>query len=245
MAITFGNSSSGDTHNNNGDFLLHSISSTSNDVTAVSYNGVAMTQIGSAVYVSANNRYISLWGLVAPAQGSHNFTHTGGADLDDTSLSVSGVSPTNPYTAITNTNGSSTAPSITLTTLMTGSYILGTLFLVNSPYSVNTGTTERGVAGSYHNFYSSTNSVDATSGTISITMTTHQWVFKAFSLNPVISFTQLDTTSTTDIFFSWSVVVILATIQDIVAISDSLLTTFKKWFNQIKNSSIWTNQNKQ
>ena len=184
MAITFGNSSSagGSTpsFNNNGDFLVILISSVASGVSAVTYNGVAMTQIGTETNISS--RYQTFWGLVNPAQGTNSFAITGGSSEDNRIQSISGVNQTTPYTNVTLNTGNSAAASLTLTTTA-NSYIFG---VVNSNNDETAGTDTTEVYGDFIAFMRSTNLVDTASGTINATQTSTPWAFKGFSLNPPV-----------------------------------------------------------
>lgn len=197
MAISFGNTSEGGnnfSHNNNGNFLVVSVSSTTNDVTAVTYNSVSMTQIGTVLTNTSTARYISQWGLVAPASGSNTITITGGTNHDSQAISAIGVEQTIPYTNVTTNSGTSTTPAITLTTTETGSYIFGMDFQGGDVGTAGTNTTKlnTSMSNDYQGFYSSTNAVDSTSGTLNVTLgSSLEWDFKAFSLNPATLLTNL------------------------------------------------------
>jgi hypothetical protein len=66
-------------------------------VSGVTYNGVALTQIGAAHLTNANNYGLSFWGLIGPATGTHDVVVTMNAsttDLYTLSASYAGVSQT-------------------------------------------------------------------------------------------------------------------------------------------------------
>jgi hypothetical protein len=188
MAIIFGNTTKGAlplAHDNNGDYLVVVATSTTNDLTGMAFNGVAMTQIGSTFFSTEYSRHCSMWGLIAPAVGSKNITSTGGTSVDPAAVSISGVNQTTPYTNVQTATGTSTTPSITLTTSFTGSYVFGWNFLNNDPTTPNSGTTLRSVVAWYNSMWSSTNAVNAASGSIGMTQTgSHEWHWIAFSLDP-------------------------------------------------------------
>lgn len=97
----------------------------------VSYNGVAMTQIPSAVFTDTANHYISaLYYLANPATGSNTVSVTGNPNGSPTYLDViagaisfSGASTSAPGNPVTN-NGSGTSASATLTGTTNGDIIV-------------------------------------------------------------------------------------------------------------------------
>lgn len=151
MAITIGNNSDGGTqgvtsyaHNNNGDFLLVICQST-NAPTGVTYNGVAMTQIGTNQTHTTYGRTINMWGLVNPASGSNTLATSGGtaAAMDIGAVSLSGVNQTSVAAAATGFAKADVlvdaTPSISVTTTVDGAYVLGCFF--GNWSSVVSGTT--------------------------------------------------------------------------------------------------------
>ncbi len=151
MAITFGNTSDnasqGTTswsHNSNGDFLLVGVNDTAGTVSGVTYNGVAMTQIGTTFNYGAIGRYIQLWGLVAPASGSNTIAITGGANQNAGAVSISGVNQTSVVAAATGfaSNSTSASPStVSVTTTVDNAYVVGFGYAI-SYTSIGTGTTD-------------------------------------------------------------------------------------------------------
>lgn len=170
-----------------------SVSSTTNNISSVMYNSVSLTQIGSVMTNTTAGRYISQWGLVNPIQGSNQVTIGGGTNHDSQVISLLGVDTITPYTNVTTSNGTSTTPSITLTTTATGSYVFGLEFHPGSVGTGGTDTTQRNTASTndYQAYWSSTNPVNSASGTLSVTISSTEWNFKAFSLNPATLITNL------------------------------------------------------
>lgn len=129
MAISVGNVSSstssaaesGNTtltwsHNNDGDFLRVGVSWRSDagqTVSGVTFNGVALTQIGSAAVNGSTSA--GHWRLIAPASGAHNVVVTLSADtasLMAGATSYTNVDQTTPTGTSNTATGSSTTPSV-------------------------------------------------------------------------------------------------------------------------------------
>lgn len=124
MAITFGNTGTGTdvlTINCNGDFLLVGLNTTANTISAVTFNGTPMTQIGTTLNHSGIGRYLQMWGLVNPMNGSYNVDITGGANLSSTATSISGVNQTSVASAATGFSSTTSATSSISTNVTTTS----------------------------------------------------------------------------------------------------------------------------
>ena len=151
MAITFGNTSENGSqgttswaHNSNGDFLLVGVNETANSISGVTYNGVSMTQIGTTFNYATIGRYISYWGLVAPASGSNTIAITGGANQNAGATSISGVLQTSVAAAATGYASNSTTSSpatVSVTTTVDNAYVVGFGFAI-SYTTIGTGTTD-------------------------------------------------------------------------------------------------------
>ena len=129
MAITFGNTSTNATqgtttwsHNSNGDFLLLGINSTSNAISGVTYNGVAMTQIGTTLNFSAIGRFFYFWGLASPASGANNIVVTGGANQNAAATSISGYSSNSGFNSGTTASNPMT---VSVTTTVDSAFVVG------------------------------------------------------------------------------------------------------------------------
>jgi len=193
MAITFGNSSSDTSlgspisYNNNGDFLAIGVSSTSNNLSAVTYGGVAMTQVGSAQLHSAFGRYLTVWTLVNPAQGANNLAFTGGANRFVMMSSISGVDQSIPYTGLNITSGTAQNPAIVVTTTEANSFPVSFGIIQNGTASAGANTTlVRELVGGSSYIHRSTNEVASASAfTINTTSSASgEYVFKGFGVNP-------------------------------------------------------------
>lgn len=108
-------------HTNDGDCLLVGAAQGYSEggvnvVTAVSYNGVALTKIGEVPWTSGQG-VISVWRLLNPAAGSHTvaITHNGDLPVVYTAVSLSGVHQTTPEGTVVTASGSSATASATVT----------------------------------------------------------------------------------------------------------------------------------
>ncbi len=190
MAITFGNTgsfgASSGAFNNNGNYLLVAISETANTVTGITYNGVAMTQIGTSVHNTVSGRYIWLWGLLNPPQGSNTVAISGGANFSVGCLSLSGISFASPFSGVATNDVTSPTPSVTVTTTQANAYVICTS-LIRDFSSVGSGTTSALVINGDNNnqFFRST-AVVASPGafTININSTGSESSFIAAGFNP-------------------------------------------------------------
>lgn len=129
MAITFGNTSTNGSqgttswsHNSNGDFLIVGINSTTNDISGVTFNGVAMTQIGTTLDFSAIGRYISMWGLASPAAGSNTIAISGGTNQNAGAVSINGYSSNSGFNSGTTASNPMT---VSVTTTVDNAYVVG------------------------------------------------------------------------------------------------------------------------
>jgi hypothetical protein len=131
MAITVGNvttqadNESGTpltfAHNNNGDYLVVDVAQgytdSSGAPTGVTYNGAAMTLLGSKQNATSG-RWSSQWGRIAPTSGSNNVAvswNAYGAVCFVTARSFSGVHQTVPVGTTVTAEATSTAITVTVT----------------------------------------------------------------------------------------------------------------------------------
>lgn len=94
-------------------------STSSTPASAVTYNGVSMTQIGSTITISPGVAWLSLWYLINPASGSNNVvaTKSAGENLSLAIASYTGVKQSGQPDASGSTTGSSTSPSRSITSI--------------------------------------------------------------------------------------------------------------------------------
>ena len=196
-------------YTNDGDFLSVSVNSTSNNVTAMTYNGIAMTQLGSAEYFSTYARYHSTWYLVNPSIGTYNIVTTGGANWQFDIFSATGVSQIAPISGHTTVNTSGANAYIDVTTTVSGAHAVG-VGQIGAASTAGTDTTML-VNGTPGNFYAlrSTNSV-ASPGTFRV-QSSHAgsvgYFLRGFGINPattseltsnLVAYYTFDSDQTTD-----------------------------------------------
>ena len=111
----------------------------------VTYDSVSMTKIRDDSYSVSNS---SLWRLVAPATGSNAIVvswTTNAVRLVAGSMSFTGVDQTNPIDSDNGATGSSTAPSVTLTTVAANAWGVDNLGIRTSSsetVTIDVGDTE-------------------------------------------------------------------------------------------------------
>jgi len=128
-----------------------------NSISGVTYNSVAMTQIGSPV-TNVNDK-ISLWYLIAPATGSNNvvITQTGSSVINGCAISYTGAKQSGQPDAYTDTAQASAANQDgTVTTVADNSWaVMYAYDATTGSSSAGTGTTLRGTStgGANTQFY--------------------------------------------------------------------------------------------
>lgn len=170
-------------------FVKVSYYDTSDSVSAVSYNSVAMTFIpGSKV---SNGQYTVEWYyLVNPATGSNtvSVTMTGSVfDIGITSISFTDAHQTTPYgTPVTGT-GTSTTPSVSVSSAATEIVLDGIVIVHSGTLTAGAGQTQRTnePCGGFIKHAVSTET-GAASTTMSWSNSSSQvWASSAFALKPV------------------------------------------------------------
>jgi hypothetical protein len=125
--------------------IIDNTSPTTQSVTGVTYNGVAMKRIGPGGWTrdyGGSELFSSMFVLVAPATGTHsivvtvNFTLNGGSGYGaGSAVSFTGADQTVPYglvqTGASGLTGSTTA-SVTMSDAGTGDYVIGSAVMHNS-----------------------------------------------------------------------------------------------------------------
>ncbi len=112
----------------------------------VTYNGVAMTLIDGQGFATV--LFSSLWQLKAPATGANNVVvswTTNTVRVVGGSMSFTGVDQTNPIDSDNGATGSSTAPSVTLTTVAANAWGVDNLGIRTSSsetVTIDVGDTE-------------------------------------------------------------------------------------------------------
>jgi hypothetical protein len=116
--------------------ICFSNSAVSDPLTTVTWNGVAMTKIGSVIPIT-NTIRVDIYGLVAPAAGNHplQLNWTGTSDCYAACASFSGVDQTGGATSFAHfgsaKNNSTTALTVAITSAV-GNYVVGGVITSNS-----------------------------------------------------------------------------------------------------------------
>lgn len=157
--------------------------------TSVTYNGVAMTNLGTSATL-ANHR-VSIWFLLNPTQGTNNIVATLSATNPPDSLYVSAISFANVAqvtpTATTGT-ATSTTMSLNLTSTTPNNVLVG--FGIHGIDSVTTIGTTRTIGTRPNNVFSEQIGGIATAGPVGIntigwTISSFDWAMAACILTPI------------------------------------------------------------
>jgi hypothetical protein len=144
MAVTFGNSgdngSQGTTSfsfNNNGTSLLMTTNGTTSP-SGITYNGVALTQIGTNQVSAEFGQTYAMWILPSAASGSNTVVVSGSANLSASCYSVSGYGSNSGFGATTWSSGGS--HDLNINTTVADAYVVG-FFTIGTFSSLGSGLT--------------------------------------------------------------------------------------------------------
>ena len=118
---------------------------TSDTITGVTYNGVALTKILGAVG-SSNEGYMTFWYLIAPATGAHNVvvSFTPANNISACALSLTGSDPTAPIdSSNSGTNGGGSTLTLATTVVSGGCWLATIGGSLDDSLSANTGMVVR------------------------------------------------------------------------------------------------------
>lgn len=133
-------------------YLLVAWTIDSSTITSATYNGVAMTEL---TRYSAAGRVTVVWGLVAPATGANTVAITaGGSWGGGGAVSFTGVDQTTPSDTPTENTGSSSAMTVSVTSVA-GNFVCGVGLAQSGGGTIGAGASEtleweRGVNGVSH-----------------------------------------------------------------------------------------------
>jgi hypothetical protein len=128
---------------------LFLFSTTSNSISAITYNGVAMTLRAENNYNYTTNRYLHtlVYTLDNPSTGSNTFSATYATTATANAVVLSSYTGANNGIGATNSaTGNSTGPSVTLTTNASTGLIVGGATVLGGdtdPFTPGSGVTER------------------------------------------------------------------------------------------------------
>src|SRR3990167_2897336 len=125
---------------------------TSDTITGITYNGVALTKI-NGVSGSSDQGYSTLWYLIAPATGANNIvvSWTGANNISSCAISYTGAHQTSPIDSNnTGTNGGGSTLTLATTVVASDCWLVTTGTSLDDSLSANTGmldvvTDDRGV----------------------------------------------------------------------------------------------------
>ncbi len=116
------------------------------DVTGVTYNGVALTRIGFVGNAGTQACASFLYYLIAPASGANNvvISVSPGQNISGRSVSYTGAKQTGqPDSSATNNTSTGTTLALTTTVVATGSWLASSYFNLNGR-TIPVGTSDRG-----------------------------------------------------------------------------------------------------
>jgi len=195
MAVTIGNVSDNTSqgtnsysHNNNGDAILLFAQGTTAP-TGATYNGVALTQVGTNQAHTAFGRTLNLWELHGGslASGSNTIAVSGGANVTFGVVSFSGTNATTPFSGFVKSSVTSSTPSQAVTTTINNAYVFAHAIIQNfSSIGANTTVVSSLNGDANDKVIRSTNVVGtAGSFTLNINSTGGETAFTAVGVNPV------------------------------------------------------------
>jgi hypothetical protein len=197
-AITFGREINNNTQgvtsysfNNNGDYIWCWANGTT-PITGMTFNGSALTQLGTNQAHAAFARSLNQWGMATTTTGTTTITTSGGSNQNSGCKSVSGVDQNNPTSNPTNYDATTGSPSISVTTTVDNAYVIGHA-LVQNYSSVGAGTTKILSVNGDPNYgvYRTTSAVTpAGSASININSSGGETAMQAVALNPAQTVTQ-------------------------------------------------------
>lgn len=212
--------------------------------TAVTYNGVAMTKIGSD-RTNAGACNSNIWGLVNPASGTNDVvvTYSGtGNTMLVVASSYTGVHQTNPVDNNTGTTGTGTTFTASLTPVAGNCWSVTNVGSdAKTPTFVSGISTVRQTNSTVQLFLDSGASLNAgVANALDFSQSSGAWSYEMVTLAPAASFTVSDTCTGTDSFSSSVGFTILETItaSEVVSVAKALWSRIKK------HITTWTNQNK-
>jgi hypothetical protein len=110
-------------------------------ITGVTYNGVALTQAVSKIRATGLLRS-EIWYLIAPATGTHSVvvTASGISYISGIATTLNSVDQTSPLGITGSADGSSTTPSVSITTIQDNSLIIDSVATANDPIVFTAGS---------------------------------------------------------------------------------------------------------
>jgi hypothetical protein len=171
--------------------VAHSNDTASHTHNGVTYDGVAMTQVGSTI--TGANRQISLWKLVAPATGANNVVVTFSIAIDETAvhiISYYGVDQTTPVGAVvaTSLTGTQSDLDVNVTTIV-GGFGFGSVSMQGNDVELITpdgGEAERGESAAIRSQVQDQRATTTTTAMnwVNASAQARQWMGHCVGINP-------------------------------------------------------------
>jgi hypothetical protein len=128
--LSFGNAINNNTQGvtsynfqNNGNYIWCWANGTS-AITGMTFNGSALTQLGTNQTHTAFARTINQWGIATTTSATSSLTTTGGANQNSGCISIINADTSNPTTNPTNYNSTTATPSMSITTTADKAYLV-------------------------------------------------------------------------------------------------------------------------
>lgn len=230
--------------------LAINVSSSTDAITAVTYNSVAMTLI------QKSHTQSSIWGyqyyLQAPATGAHNvvISVSPNSAISATSVSYTGVKQSGSPVDQMTTNSSASSPITTSLTTTWGN-TWGFIYADSTSGSLTagTGSTIRDTSTNFNTFdsngalaYGSASmGVQNSAGTTNVLMCNFIPLNSLQASLAVSNYTLTAVSQTISKYYNAALATIAYTLT---AISQTITYAATKWSNLTKHSSSWTNQTK-
>lgn len=130
--------------------FVNFFSTTDPDVTSLTYNGVALSKVTDSLNNWTANRYLEtqVWSLANPDTGTHTVSLSASGSIVASSVvasSYNGIDTADPIDAVATNTGSSSNPSVDITTQNANSLIVGGGLVAGGdtdPFTPGTNTTE-------------------------------------------------------------------------------------------------------
>lgn len=166
---------------------IYHISST---VSGVTYNGVAATAVPSGSATNGNYAVYSYY-LIAPATSSNtvSVSVSGGVyDVGVAAISLTGVHQSSPLGTAVTATGSSTTPSVNVSSAADEIVVDGLVIVHNGTLSVGAGQTSRWNAATGNGFIKQAGSTEGGTGTTTMSWTnstSQDWATVGIPVKPV------------------------------------------------------------
>lgn len=231
--------------------LFVSANSVSSTTTGVTYNGVALSRIGSEVTQGAI--VASLWYLINPATGSNNVvvSRSGSGTVQGASSSYTGVRQNSIPDATNSNQTSATSISVATTTVADNCWVVAGGTCGNGGLSNGTATTMR-QSGTNDIFICDNNTAQTPAGSVTLAINCNNGnnAMVSASFGPTIAVTVTGVAGALLLTGGTTVIrvmaIIIATAGNLLLSGGSaVFRTATSWIAQVKSAaSVWTDDTK-